>query len=134
MSTTTADEATRLSIGISKTEWEDLRREGYTPRQILSLWEKFRKHAIRALDFEFSNPEFVLDETAYVTAVQVSRALGLGEFHLSNLRDRGKLEGRRHGRRTIYSRENVDSLLSSPDDGRRSSLAGAFIRWIAITR
>lgn len=130
MPVTLSPEDVRLTIGLSKTEWTQL-SEKYNTRQILSLWEKFKRITGRALDYEFAIPSYVLEGVPYVTAIQASRATGIGEFHLANLRDRDKLQGTRHGRRTIYTRQNLDDLFQ-PKDGRKSSLSGPFLRWIAL--
>lgn len=131
MPTTLSADDIRIGIGLSKTQWDSLAGKR-TPRQVATAWEKFKRNASRALDYEFASPSFYLEDVPYITTIQAARALGVGEFHLANLQDRDKLQGTKHGRRIIYSRENLDALLSPPEDGRRGALAGSFIRWLTL--
>ena len=128
MATSTLDaEAIRSRYNITRTQWSELVKDDSEGPKIARRYEKFLEHVRKAIDFEFESPAFVVDEVPYLSTIQAARALGVGEFHLSNLRDRQKLIGVRHGRRSIYSRENLLEFLNT--EPRHSAVTTAFVRW-----
>lgn len=129
-------ESIRRRTGLSKTQWAELVRgqnEDQRAYEISRLFERFLAHVHRALDNEFKNPEYEVDGVPCLSTIQAARALGIGEFHLANLRDRGKLKGRKFGRRAAFARVDLDAFLSIPQapQERQSAMAQAFLRWCA---
>lgn len=124
MSDSTADqiEIIRRTVGLSRPAWlrllnavseTDLRGEEKlaVARDILRSHGRFVRKISAAVGAEFAKEPTIVDGEAYITTAQVSRALGLGEFHVSALRDRGKLPALRHGRRTLFARDDVIDLI-----------------------
>lgn len=119
-------------IGVSRTVLSEL-LQNHTPEELRKSYADFTEYTKKAIAFEFKNPAFTIEGKPYLSAVQAARALGTGEFHLSNLRDRNKLSGRRHGRRVVYSRGDLHALLKpTKQDKHRAPLAVAFVRWLDL--
>lgn len=96
-----------------------------------------RKHRtfIRSLENavarEFARPAFVIDDQPLLSTIQVARALGVGDFHISTLRDRGRVDATRAGRSWGFSRSAVAALITNEKQlGYHSPLATAFLRWL----
>lgn len=67
----------------------------------------------------------------YLSTVQVSRCLGIGEFHVARIRSRGILKAHPVGGGYYgYTVEDVLELLDEPKQGYQSPLSGAFIRYL----
>ncbi len=130
-----SEEEARTHCGLSRTQWDQLTQpeddpESFLPEELLAEYNGLIQTITEKLDVEFRRPAFVLDNVPFLSTVQTADALGVGEFHLSTMRSRGKLKGQKYGRRTIYSREILDRFLTSPDEAaeRKSALALAFVR------
>lgn len=131
--TLSADEIRRL-CGLSKGQWVQALSRLVEPEKVLEKHREFIAETRRALDWEFRNAQFVIADEPHISTVQAARALGVGEFHLSNLRDRDKLPGVKHGRRSVYTRQHMDEFLESTlsEKERHSPLASAFLRWLEL--
>ena len=127
-------EELRREIGVSKTTLTEL-LEKHSPEELRAAHAEFVEHTKAAIAYEFKTPAFNFGGHKYLSAIQAARALGTGEFHLSNLRDRGKLHGTPHGRRVVYSKLDLTSLLKpSKTDKHRSPLAASFTRWLELRK
>lgn len=121
-STKTQIENIRQAVGVSRPSWIQLlgassetalRGDAMlaAAKDVQRAHSRFIRKMIANVAAEFETP-IVVDDVEYITTAQVSRALGLGEFHVSALRDRGKLQAVRYGRRTLFSREAVMDLVT----------------------
>lgn len=101
-------------------------------RHIERLYNEYISLVRVRLEREFKRPETVIDGVPYLSTVQTARALGVGEFHLANIRERGRLHGEKLGRRAIYSRTELERFITEPmgDTSPYSALAYAFLRWL----
>jgi hypothetical protein len=125
-------EELRRTLGVSKTVLQEMLQHA-SPDSLREAHARFVEHTKAAIEREFKAPSFRIDGKSYVSAIQAARALGTGEFHLSNLRDRGKLNGTPHGRRVVYAKSDLLALLKqSKDSNYRSPLASSFARWLEI--
>lgn len=127
-STLTSDEI-RATLGLPRTLWATLLDMDYKPAEIVDLMHEFQDEIRSELDREFRRPIVTIDGEPYLSTIQASRALSIGDFHLSNLRDRGKLVPHSYGRRVVYSRAALEDLFVLDDSGR-FVLANAFMRWM----
>lgn len=110
-------------------------------RILTHIWQEFEayvEHVKRAIDWEFRTPDRHLPvrgkQVPVLSTVQAARALGVGEFHLSNLRDRKKLPGTPFGRRSFYTKDALLKFLRQQTEQQQKhmSLAGAFVRWYQL--
>jgi hypothetical protein len=87
-----------------------------------------------AEQFEF--PAFRDEKGNAVSTVQASRALGIGEFNITNLVRRGKLDAEDFGDRPGFRRAALDSLVDRPIMGAElnSPLAAGFLVWLERSR
>lgn len=126
------DEEIRSLCGLSRTQWDILVGSdmSFTPTEIKKQYAAFMDGIRNRLEREFRRPAIVIDGVPYLSTVQAAEALDVGEYHLSTMRSRGKLEGTKHGRRTIYSQGQMQSFLMDVDQAqnRKSALALAFLR------
>lgn len=101
---------------------------------IAVAYEDFVRYLERAIDYELRDPMITFENVPYITAMQVSRALGIGEFHVCNLRARGKLASEKFGRRSLYNRAHLMAFIHAPlaEGERHLGLANAFVRWMKI--
>lgn len=135
-------EEIRLRIGVSRPTWAELLGTSDPDAALARAKEldrdhrTFKRRVVNALDIEFARPTLVLDDVKYITTRQATRALGLGEFHLSNLRDRQRVEYRRVGRRTLYSRSALDDLINMTIAPRaqHAPLSTAFVAFLEERR
>lgn len=142
-------EEVRVRLGLSRPEFLRLSDDGWpssiftesTPpdsavavaKRLSRQWGEYVRHVRRELDREFRVPFAIIDGEPCISTIQVGRALGVGEFHLSNLRDRQALASHRVGRRTVYSRAAIEALIDKPlvPPSRHSPLSAAFLRHVA---
>lgn len=125
-------EKLRREVGVSRTSLSELLTM-YSPETIRTAYTEFSDQVKANIARELKRPDFTIDGKPYLSAIQAASALGVGEFHLSNLRDRNKLSGRQHGRRVVYSRADLVALLKpTRDDKHRGPLAVSFTRWLAL--
>lgn len=131
MSSTSTTEDVRLYCGLSKAQYERLAAV-CDPETLPELFDAFLADIRAKVEIEFTAPAHMLGKTPVLSTVQVARALGVGEFHLSNLRDRGKLNSSKFGRRAVYSKADLDAFLDQQKiKERRSALAAAFVQYAA---
>lgn len=137
-------DAIRRNVGVSRPMWLQLLNvesdaaANRDPeilsraRDVQRSHRHFTRKMIRRIDEEFAKPAVVIDETPYISTAQVSAALGLGEFHVCALRDRGKLKAHRDNRRILYSREAIVELIESPVSPRQqhAPLAPKFVEYV----
>lgn len=123
-------EELRAKIGMSKAKFDVLLKR-YSLEELDALYETFLEGVRRAIAWEFKAPALKIDGAPYASTIQAARALGVGEFHLANLRYRQKLNGHTHGRKTIYAKRDLEALLK-PQKDRRSPIAASFIRWLDL--
>jgi hypothetical protein len=83
---------------------------------------------------EAEHPDYAdSDATPYLSSRQAARALGVGEFHLANMRDRGKLKAHhRVGRNYAFAVADLLTLVQDPASagGYNSPLASAFLAYL----
>lgn len=84
---------------------------------------------IAAIRSEAKNAAITIDGKPFLTSRQAARALGVGEFHLANMRDRGKIPAQRAGRNYAFAAEDLIAIVKKPakSGGYHSPLAGAFL-------
>lgn len=99
---------------------------------LLDAWATFVAEKRQAIDREFSRPTCTIHGEPFISTMQVSLALGIGDFHVSNLRVREILDVSYYGNRTVYGKPTLLKLISEPlPEGRRSSpLVHAFLRYL----
>lgn len=124
----------RRRAGLSRGQWTDLvgsHPDDETIYEVMRSHERFIQSIKAAIEYEMARPAVVIEGEPYISTIQAARALGVGEFHLANLRERNKLEATRYGRRSAFSRANLYKFLEGPEDPRErhSALATAFLRW-----
>jgi len=87
---------------------------------------------IAAIKTEAKNPAAKIDGKPYLSTRQAARALGVGEFHLANMRDRGKLPAQRAGRNYAFAVKDLITIATKPEKagGYHSPLAGAFLEYL----
>lgn len=129
------EEDVRIRCGLSRTQWDALAHPedndvAFTTKEIGDTYDLFLADLQAKVDRAFRQPAFTIKGVAHLSTVQAAQALGVGEFHLSTMRSRGKLRGEKFGRRTIYSRDDLDRFLthSEVETERKSALALAFTR------
>ena len=85
----------------------------------------------RRLAAELDRPVVVLEGVPHLSTVQTARVLGVGEFHLANIRERGRIVGHKLGRRAVYSEQELRRFIQEPMGANSpySALALAFLRW-----
>lgn len=127
-----AAEEIRTKVGFSRAQWSRLNESDYPLLTLSQSYDLFLRHLLANIDLEFKHPAFVVDDVGYLTTVGVSHALGIGEFLIANLRNRGKLSSEQKvGRRAVYSRADlVEFVTTASSQDRRSALATAFVRWL----
>lgn len=130
----------RLRCGLSRNQWTRLLDAVDQPDEerawvIGQAFDRFLEQRRSAVDIEFREPEFHGDDgTPLLSTIQAARALGVGEFHLANLRDRGKLNSTRVGRRAGFAREDLRDFLNidQKPETRQTALGIAFLRWFEV--
>lgn len=125
----------RAKFGLTFNQWKHLQKLGYTTDQIARYFYAWQRIVRRAIDREYENADYRLGDQAFLSATQVSRATGLGQFHVCNLNHRGKLPGSKAGRYIAYDREDVLAIVNrdwSDEEPKRSPLAAAFISWLEM--
>lgn len=132
-------EKIRLRCGLSRNQWAKLLETGDAGSdarawEISKSFDRFLDRCRLQVDYEFQNPEFVEDGQPYISTIQAARALSVGEFHLANLRDRGKLASVRVGRRAGFRRDDLLDFLDIDrrPDTRQTALGVAFFRWFEL--
>lgn len=130
------DDEIRSLCGLSRTQWDNLVSAGFTPAQVRTSYQAFVQAIQSRIAEEFKRPADSIDGVPHLSTVQAAEALGVGEYHLSTMRSRGKLIGTKFGRRTFYSREQLESFLTDPEQAqaKKSALALAFIRMMERKR
>lgn len=139
--TVTIDEI-RRKIGLSKTQMfallEDSRRsvllhhKGPMYKRAVEIGESYTEFLTSlgyALDRAFETPDAYVEDQPVLSTLTASRILGVGEFHLANLINRGRLTSHKIGRRTFFTRDDLVSLLDKDDD-MHTPLAAAFLRFM----
>lgn len=141
-------ELIRLRVGLARPQIE--RALGRTPdmspdqfwtrpslpsdlARLESCYKRFVAKIKLDVDREFADPVATSDDgQVCISTAQVARSLQIGEFNLSNLRDRGTLAWLPMGvGRTMYTRAAVYALIDNPFSGRarHSPLASVFLRF-----
>lgn len=126
-------EQQRIHCGLSRAQWEEALEHG-SPAKLVAKYNRYIEHLTKRIDREFMRPKYVLGfaSTKYISVSQLAEALNVGEFHLTNMRRRHKLEGTKYDRLVIYSQEQLSRFLTdaSQAENRKSALAAAFLRWL----
>lgn len=131
-------ETTRLSIGLSRPQMDKLMAGVDFPlvrvKEIEREYRLFISDIRRKLLAESKRPVVVFDDEPCLSTVQVSRATGIGEFHLTTFRQRGKLfaieiPGRRY---PVFRYSDIREFVDRPIGPREHHLplAPVFIRWL----
>lgn len=140
-------ERTRVLVGLSRSKMMELihaedpdvfTTEDPDPvvmeaaRTLSTSWYEFVREKRLALDREFRRPACTMNGQPYLSTMQVSLALGIGDFHVSNLRVREILRATSHGNKTVYDRHTVYALLDEqlPEGRRNSPLIHSFLRYL----
>lgn len=126
-------DAIRKRAGLSVQQWKTLigkELEDQFAYNIDQAYERFLAFVDANLESEFEHPFITIGSQPYLSTSQVSRACMIGEFHLSNLRWRGRLMGEKIGHRVGYTRSELKHFLHDPNPyERNSALATAFLRF-----
>lgn len=126
----------RAKFGLTFNQWKHLQNKlGYTTEQIARQFYVWQRFVRKQVEWEYDNAEYKIEDYAFLSASQVSRATGLGEFHVCNLNHRGKLPGVKAGRYIAYRREDILAIVDrdwSTEASKRSPLARSFIRWLEL--
>lgn len=102
-------------------------------RKIEQAFENYTVDCTRKLEREFTRPKYTLEDgTKLISTVQVARAFGLGDFHISTIRSRGVIKGTKmddgyHGFTMLACLE----LLGPPKSGYQSPLCASFQRFLS---
>lgn len=122
-------------LGLSRESQLDENEPEYAEEltHIADEYTRYIERSKKAIDWEFKQPAHVLEGKPVISTVQAARALGVGEFHLSNLRDRRKLIATPFGRRAFYTRDALLKFVREQQHTKgHSSLSGAFVRWYQL--
>lgn len=137
-------ERTRARAGLTRPQFErlvavplytaaDLPAEALPAvRAVGAAHSRFIAMLKRNVSAEFRHPAYMIDGVPHVITIQVARALGLGEFHIANMRARNKLHAGSYGRKAVFTKEDVIAFIDRPltANERSSPLAGSFIRFV----
>lgn len=139
-------EKIRASCGLAKQQWLRLFRaererdlletdgtlKGCVWTQAQFVEEQYKVFAdsvFEALDREFARAPFLVDGQRLITAVQVARVMGIGDFNVMALRVRGKIESVKAASTYGFTKESIMRLLDTDRPiGYHSPLAGSFLR------
>lgn len=132
-------EKIRLRCGLSRNQWAKLLETGDSGDdarawEISKSFDRFLDRCRLQVEYEFQNPEFSENGQGFISTIQAARALSVGEFHLANLRDRGKLASVRVGRRAGFRKDDLLEFLDidrRPSE-RQTALGVAFFRWFEL--
>lgn len=119
----------RQRLGLTFNQWKQLQSKGLSSLDIVRGFNAWKRATIRAIEEQASQAEY---EDDLMSAVQVSRALGVGEFHVCNLLHRGKIRGVKLGRRVGYLEEDLKELVERDyrfEPTKRSPLAKSIMAY-----
>lgn len=125
-------EKVRARIGLTTQQWKTLAVRYPDPEVITTLYQTWVLKLRKDIKAELSRAHYDIEGKPYLSAVQVARVLGIGEFHVCNLLHRGRLEGTRNGRRVGYAYRDVASLAErdyAKEGFKRSPLGRSFLDW-----
>lgn len=129
-------EATRSRLGLTNGQWRTLQKEHeMSAEEIEKAYKSWIEWVKKDLDEALRNADYRIANKPHLSAIQLSEVLRIGEFHLCNIRQRGKLRGIPHGRRVAYSRSDVIDLLDRTYEKTRARnpLSKAFVRYVTST-
>lgn len=132
-------EKIRLRCGLSRNQWARLIQSGddgddARAWEISKSFDRFLDRCRVQVEYEFQSPELTENDQSFISTIQAARALSIGEFHLANLRDRGKLASVRVGRRAGFRKDDLIDFLDIDrrPDTRQTALGVAFFRWFEL--
>lgn len=147
-------EAMRRSVGLPLSQWmrflgasqdADLYRNGFVTwetahraERIAEMYDEFRSALKAKITANRVHARFSVDGVPHFSTVQAAMILGIGGFHLTNLRKRGRVHGypvnaRAHGFSVadLHHLIDVDAAEEANENNRFvGALAGPFIAYL----
>lgn len=122
---------------------EDRRMNPVVVRRAVALdaaFEQWRAAVRYALEREAEVAPAMVDEDGmrYLTTRQAAYCLGIGDYHMSTLRNRGKIDavlsGRGQGQVNLFAVQALYDLIDNGPRGYQAPLTHAFVEYVKRTR